>query len=70
MTRQPIKTNETESYELSDLVPAAAGIPVEYLADLPLCIQVKVQNHKIHEQFNRLRKIAFPPSLRNPCSRR
>lgn len=60
MNREQFKT---DWQRLSDLVPAAAGIPVEYLADLPLCIQIKVENSKIHERFNRLKKIAFPGSL-------
>ena len=65
MNREQFKDEWMTPRRLSDLVPAVAGITIEYLADLPLCIQVKVENSKIHERFNRLKKIAFPGTLSN-----
>ena len=68
MNRIKTKKEWIKFHELSELVPAVTGIPIQQLAELPLYIQVKVQNSKVHEQFSRLQRIAFPGYFTNSAS--
>jgi hypothetical protein len=68
MNRENTKTKWVKFHELSELVPAATGIPIQQLAELPVCIQIKFQNSKVYEQFTRLQKIAFPGYFNTPSA--
>ena len=65
MNRNKTKKEWMKFHELSELVPAATGIPIQKLAELPFYIQIKFQNSKVYEQFDRLQKIAFPGQFTN-----